>query len=154
MSMAPAGHSSAQMPQPLQYSRSMVGGMVLVTTQSGQYNQQLKQPFFLVLTGIHLSLSIIGRRTLHDPVLPPSPGPGLLRDIFLQKSLLAIYFSPKDVFSWTMIAALAFSSGLFPTNSFLMAWTSTSISTSPLALEKAPMIPVLTTPGGKPASMA
>ncbi len=77
----------------------MVGGMVFVTTQSGQYSQQLKQAFFLVFAGIHLSKLIMGRITRQDPVLPPSPGPGLLRDIISQKSRVAIYTSPAEVFS-------------------------------------------------------
>jgi len=39
--MALVGHSSAQMPQPLQYSRSNVGGIVLDMTISGQKSQQM-----------------------------------------------------------------------------------------------------------------
>jgi hypothetical protein len=58
--------------------------MVLETTQSGQYSQQVKQAFLFCLAGIHLPKSMTGRRTRQEPVLPPSPGPGVLREIILQ----------------------------------------------------------------------
>jgi hypothetical protein len=40
MEIALVGHSSAHIPQPLQYSRSTVGWVVFDTTLSGQKSQQ------------------------------------------------------------------------------------------------------------------
>jgi len=72
------GHSSAQMPQPLQYSRFTFGGMVLEITTSGQNSQQIKQASLFLLQGIQRLGSCTGRSTRHDPVFPPSPGPDSL----------------------------------------------------------------------------
>jgi hypothetical protein len=60
----------------------MVGGMVRVMTLSGQNSQQVKQAILSVFAGIHFSRSITGRLTRHEPVLPPSPGPGSLWDLW------------------------------------------------------------------------
>ncbi len=60
-------------PHPLQNLKSIFGGIVLDTTASGQYNQQLKHAFFPDLTGMHFSNSIIGLNLLQLPVLPASP---------------------------------------------------------------------------------
>jgi hypothetical protein len=51
--MALVGHSSAQMPHPLQYSKSISTGMERLTTASGQYSQQMKQDARLFLKGVH-----------------------------------------------------------------------------------------------------
>jgi hypothetical protein len=75
MVMALVGHSSAQMPHPLQYSKSISGGIVREMTTSGQKSQQIKQASVLRLQGIQRLLFNTGRSTLHAPVLPPSPGP-------------------------------------------------------------------------------
>jgi hypothetical protein len=83
MVMALVGHSSAQMPHPLQYSRSIFGGIVLEMTTSGQNNQQMKQASAFLLQGMQRLVFNTGRSTLHDPVLPPSPGPGSLWEVFL-----------------------------------------------------------------------
>jgi hypothetical protein len=58
----------------------MVGGMVLEITPSGQNSQQLKQAGLFRLAGMHFVRSMTGRLTRHEPVLPPSPGPGSLWD--------------------------------------------------------------------------
>jgi len=50
--MALVGHSSAQMPQPLQYSILICGGMVREITTSGQKSQQIKQASLFLLQGI------------------------------------------------------------------------------------------------------
>jgi hypothetical protein len=50
--MALVGHSSAQMPQPLQYSRSNRGGIVREMTISGQNSQQIKQASLFLLQGM------------------------------------------------------------------------------------------------------
>jgi hypothetical protein len=71
------------MPQPLQYSRLIVGGMVREMTMSGQNSQQMKQASLPLLQGMQRFRSMTGRSTLHDPVLPPSPGPFSLCDVFL-----------------------------------------------------------------------
>jgi len=44
MVIACTGQTCAQMPQPLQYSKLIEGGIPLVMTASGQYSQQRKQP--------------------------------------------------------------------------------------------------------------
>jgi hypothetical protein len=77
MEIAPVGHSAAQMPQPLQYSRSTVGGIVRVITASGQYIQQMKQAWRLLLAGVHFSRSNTGFFTRQSPVLPASPTEGV-----------------------------------------------------------------------------
>jgi hypothetical protein len=51
--MALVGHSSAQIPHPLQYSRSNFGGIVRETTMSGQNSQQMKQASLFLLQGMH-----------------------------------------------------------------------------------------------------
>jgi hypothetical protein len=84
MVMALVGHSSAQIPQPLQYSRSTRGGIVREITISGQNSQQMKQASLFLLQGMQRLWSSTGRSTLHDPVLPPSPGPCSLCDVFLR----------------------------------------------------------------------
>ena len=71
--MASTGHSSIQIPHPLQYVKSILGGIVLVITASGQYNQQLKQANFPDFAGMHTFKSIIGFNGDHVPVLPASP---------------------------------------------------------------------------------
>jgi hypothetical protein len=73
--MALVGHSSAQMPHPLQYSRLIVGGIVREMTTSGQNSQHMKQASVFLLQGMQRLVFNTGRSTLHDPVLPPSPGP-------------------------------------------------------------------------------
>jgi hypothetical protein len=83
MVMALVGHSSAQMPHPLQYSRLIVGGIVREMTISGQNSQQMKQASLFLLQGIQRLWSKTGRSTLHDPVFPPSPGPLSLWEVFL-----------------------------------------------------------------------
>jgi hypothetical protein len=50
-------------------------------TASGQYNQQMKHASALRLAGMQVSVLMIGRKTLQNPVLPPSPGPGWLCDV-------------------------------------------------------------------------
>jgi hypothetical protein len=52
MVMALVGHSSAQMPHPLQYSRLIAGGMVREMTISGQNSQHMKQASLFLLQGI------------------------------------------------------------------------------------------------------
>jgi hypothetical protein len=73
--MALVGHSSAQMPHPLQYSRLIAGGIVREMTTSGQNSQHMKQASVFLLQGMQRLVFNTGRSTLHDPVLPPSPGP-------------------------------------------------------------------------------
>ncbi len=53
----------------------MVGGMVLEITTSGQKSQHMKQASAFLLQGMHTFLLRTGLVTLHEPVLPPSPGP-------------------------------------------------------------------------------
>jgi len=50
--IALVGHSSAQMPHPLQYSRLKAGGMVREMTTSGQNSQQMKQDSLFLLQGV------------------------------------------------------------------------------------------------------
>jgi hypothetical protein len=50
--IARVGHSSAQMPHPLQNSRLTVGGMVREMTISGQKSQQMKQDSLFLLHGV------------------------------------------------------------------------------------------------------
>jgi hypothetical protein len=52
MVMALVGHSSAQMPQPLQYSKLTVGGIVREITTSGQNSQQIKHDSLFLLQGM------------------------------------------------------------------------------------------------------
>lgn len=82
MVIAFVGHSSAQMPQPLQYSKSITGGIVREITISGQNSQQIKQASLFLLQGMHRLWSMTGRSTRHDPVRPPSPGACSLCDVF------------------------------------------------------------------------
>ncbi len=84
MVMALVGHSSAQMPQPLQYSRLMVGGIVREITISGQNSQQMKQASLFLLQGMHRLSFKTGLSTRQEPVRPPSPGPCSLCDVFLR----------------------------------------------------------------------
>src|SRR4030067_2742568 len=101
----------------------MVGGIVRVTTPSGQYSQQVKQAIFLVLAGMQSVTSIMGRRTRHVPVLPASHGPGSLWDFLRANGERPIYFlpgrTPITVFSYTSLAALTFSFGRISLNSSL-----------------------------------
>jgi hypothetical protein len=83
MVIALVGHSSAQIPHPLQYSRSIIGGIVRVMTISGQKSQHMKQASAFLLQGMQRLLSNTGRSTRQEPVLPPSPAPGSLWEVFL-----------------------------------------------------------------------
>jgi len=67
------GHSSIQIPHPLQYSKSILGGIVRVITASGQNNQQLKHDNLPDFTGMHLSKLMTGFFELQVPVRPASP---------------------------------------------------------------------------------
>jgi hypothetical protein len=98
--IAPTGHSSAHISQPLQYSRSIVGGIVRVMTLSGQKSQQVKQAILFVFAGIHLSKSITGRLTRHEPVLPPSPGPGSLWDFRQPNLSFFIFLHSCKIYRW------------------------------------------------------
>jgi len=55
MVIAPVGHTSEHIPQPLQYSRLTVGGTVLVITASGQKVQHLKQDGIPLFAGVHIA---------------------------------------------------------------------------------------------------
>ena len=65
MVMALVGHSSAQMPHPLQYSRLIVGGIVREMTISGQNSQQMKQASVIPFAGD--TEALIQYRPLHPP---------------------------------------------------------------------------------------
>jgi hypothetical protein len=84
MVLALVGHSSAQMPHPLQYSKSTTGGIVRDMTISGQKSQHMKQASAFLLQGMQRLVFNTGRSTLQEPVLPPSPGPCSLWEVFLR----------------------------------------------------------------------
>ena len=129
----------------------MAGGTVREMTPSGQYSQQMKQAGVPLLAGMQMLGSMTGLTTLHEPVLPASPGPGSLWEVLLPYWRVPTSYPPITVFSYASSAALAFSSGLRLPNSSLMAAMRRSMPMMPVAIAKEPMMPELTIPSRSPA---
>ena len=76
------GQTAAQMPQPLQYTRSMSGPTLRETHTSGQYTQQSWQVILPAFTARQASgATSTGRCERQPPVLPASPTLGVAMQI-------------------------------------------------------------------------
>ena len=87
-----AGHTSTHIPHPLQYSRFMRMGIVLLMTASGQNSQHRKHAGFFCLAGMHLLWCITGIRLRHSPVFPASPIAGDDSSQICLHSLVPMHF--------------------------------------------------------------
>jgi len=118
--MAEAGHISAQMPHPLQCSRSMTGPTPCAMHASGQYTQQIWHVTVPCRTARQRSATMTGRALRQSPVLPASPAAG--RDIEISwlrsRMLLAPYLL---VHSKASRAAATFFSASFAEKTCSMA---------------------------------